>query len=109
MSALAGFRTLLQEKILLPLLVSCHLIVRATAHVVAELSKKFVIAIRKLATEKQLTAIEMDLKAILELGEVPTEFTVGPEDGEVVEFDTEAELQPYMIRTGDELLLDILG
>ena len=43
-------------------------------------------AIRKLATEKQLTAIEMDLRAILELEEVPTEFTVGPEDGEVLEF-----------------------
>ena len=77
-------------------------------HCNIELSKKLVEMIKKLATKKQLVAVQMEIKRVLAMEEIPAQYTQA-EAHEVLEFDIEGDLEHYKKHEGQQLLDEIHG
>ena len=87
--------------------VSTQLIVGGLTQVV-ELSKKLVEMVKRLTTKKQLVAVQMEIKRVLTMEELPVNYTEGAAH-DILEFDMEGDLESYMTREGNELLEVIHG
>lgn len=75
---------------------------------VLELSRKYELVIKKLATKDQLSHIQSEIRRVLHAELYPTEFTAPPTEQSLT-FDTDKDLEGYMKLSCEEILVDIIG
>lgn len=74
----------------------------------SELPKAFRVTIEKLATKGQLRALNLEIKILQELQDIPTD--IEPiRAADLSSFDTEEDLAPYMTRTLDNVMTQLTG